>query len=95
MRDEEILRVTHRDVMLIRVREFRALNYSTFLFKSQLTTQVSCTVCGFLKTATRQVGWSEQQVTGIIQFCPEVMKVILVVAIVLRKSSYSLFKRCY
>ena len=79
MRDEEIFHVTQRDDMLIRVRKFRTLNYSTFLSESRLTTQGSCTTCGVLKTATSQVRWEKTGsiATRIIQFCFEMMQVIL------------------
>jgi len=63
MRDEEIFHVTQRDDMLIRVRKFRTLNYSTFLSESRLTTQASFTTCGFLKTA---INSSEMQREGTI-----------------------------
>jgi hypothetical protein len=55
MRDEEILHVTQRDDMLIRVRISRTLNYSTFPSESRLTTQESCTTCGLLKPTTSQI----------------------------------------
>ena len=72
MRDEEIFHVTQRDDMLIRLRKFRALNYSTFLSESRLTTQGSCTTCRFLKTQKSEMERAGSIPIGIIQiliFC--------------------------